>query len=301
MDLASLSETELLRLMIFFGAGGLIFALIFVTTFIIAVRRRAGKSKQRKTSVKTTRPPVQTKEKTMGLLKSTERKVTTVNETQKDDRIELLSVWVNPQTKEVSVKVNHRRYDALTDVTEKRVGKRILEGAAALLAFTRGIIATADGTKSLPIPTLSFSEIQMPQQTAINTPIEKVADNESTVDAVARQRFLDELEAQTQELNQSVSAPVPEKKSRWGLGRKKKEPEAPQSLLEPFNLVEQIDEILQQKLLAAGETRRIGIQSVPSGGMRIHVGNEIYNSLDEVADTDIKAIIQSAIKAWEAR
>ncbi len=307
MDIASLSQAELLKLIIYFGAGSVAFALIFIVTLVFSLRRRSAKAKLEKTLAQKTNLSAsvrQTEVKEgvdMGLLKSMGEKASGTTENKPvTSQVELLSIWLNPQTKEISVKVDHRQYTALTDVTERHIGQRILESAAALLAFTRGIIATADGTKSLPIPNVTISE--MPSSKKVDTPspaepVEKPLD----VDEVARQQFLQSLAEKERALNIVEPEPQPETKSRWSFGRKAKKPETPQSLLEPFNLVEQIDEILQQKLLMAGETRQIGIQSVPGGGMRIHIENEVYNSLDAVADADVKAMIQSAIKAWEAR
>ena len=306
MDIASLSESQLLQLIVFLGAGSVIFAFIFIVTVIFTLRRRTAKLKKEETTVQkkslqtTMQQTTITMGEDMGLLKSTGEKETVTPQQDNDmSRIELLSLWINPQTKEISVKVEDRYYAALTDVADRHIGQRILEGAAALLAFTHGIIATAEGTKTHSIPKVAMSEI--PQRTKVKEPPLAPAAENLDADEAARQQFLERLAAQEKSLTAVEPTPMPEKKLRWGFGRKDKKAETPQSLLEPFNLVEQIDEILQQKLLTVGETRRVSIQSIPSGGMRIHVGDKVYDSLDTVAEADIKAMIQSAIKTWEAR
>lgn len=306
MDIASLSQSQLLQLIVFLGASSVIFAVIFIVTVILTLRRRTAKLKKEETlvqkkSLQTAMPQTTiTMGEDMGLLKSTGEKETLRPQQENDtSRMELLSLWINPQTKEISVKVEDRYYAALTDIVDRHIGQRILESAAALLAFTRGIIATSEGTKTLPIPKVAMSEIA--QLAKVHEPPVAPAEENLDADEVARQQFLERLAAQEGSLNIVEPTPIPEKKLRWGFRRKNKTPETPQSLLEPFNLVEQIDEILQQKLLAVGETRQVSIQSVPSGGMRIHVGDKVYDALDAVAEADIKMIIQSAIKTWEAR
>jgi hypothetical protein len=75
-----------------------------------------------------------------------------------------------------------------------------------------------------------------------------------------------------------------------------------QSQLPTESLITQIDEILQEKLLAAPDiTDPVRLMEWPDKGMVVMVGMKKYEGVDEVPDQNIKAIIQSAVKEWEQR
>ncbi|MFQ5577793.1 MAG: hypothetical protein ACE5G8_12495, partial [Anaerolineae bacterium] len=71
--------------------------------------------------------------------------------------VELLRILAHPERGKIAVEVGGQRFSAISRVTERVTGQRILEVAAALLAFTGGLIATANGTKTLPAPTVKLT------------------------------------------------------------------------------------------------------------------------------------------------
>ena len=82
-----------------------------------------------------------------------------------------------------------------------------------------------------------------------------------------------------------------------GLGAK---PEAP--LETPgFSLADEIDSMLQQKLIAAGINTPVRITSGLDGLLQIDVQGRRFSAVDEVEPAQIKGIIQQAIQDWERR
>ncbi len=223
--------------------------------------------------------------------------------TASEKTVELLRVLMVENTRQIIVEVDGVRYKNLQAVVSRTIGQRILESAAALLNFTRGIIATADGTKSIPIPTVEITPWQTEQP---NTPVEAApaaaASGAVSADVLAqRQKFLEELDMQARSARQPVSPEPAQTTPRWGLGRRKAQEKKEEPVIAPFNLAEQIDEILQAKLLAQGIATEMKIHSVPGGGIRIQVGREYFDTVDAVTDSAAQALIQAAISEWERR
>ncbi|MBN2472528.1 MAG: hypothetical protein JXN59_17515 [Anaerolineae bacterium] len=69
----------------------------------------------------------------------------------------------------------------------------------------------------------------------------------------------------------------------------------------PLSIPEQIDAILQRKLIQSPEYsgRDIRISPSSSGGVQIQVGTDVYESVSEIADEGIRAFVESAIRDWE--
>lgn len=66
------------------------------------------------------------------------------------------------------------------------------------------------------------------------------------------------------------------------------------------NMIDQINAILEKKLLAAGGAPRgIRLISNATGGVRVYIGLKSY-SLDEVPDDEIRRFIREAVAEWEA-
>lgn len=76
-----------------------------------------------------------------------------------------------------------------------------------------------------------------------------------------------------------------------------RKPEAP-----PASIAAQIDEILQEKLVAEPAiTRAVRLLEIPGKGMVVMVGLDQYAGVDEVPDADVRALIHSAVAEWERR
>lgn len=68
------------------------------------------------------------------------------------------------------------------------------------------------------------------------------------------------------------------------------------------SIVEQIDDILQDKLLnSALRERGIKLMQTLDGGMTIYVGLDQYNEIDLIPDEEVVKIIRAAVQEWEQR
>ncbi len=76
--------------------------------------------------------------------------------------------------------------------------------------------------------------------------------------------------------------------------------EIPYSKLPNQSIVAQIDDVLQEKLRAAGRMDdAVRLMEWPNKGMVVMVGLEQYDSIDDVPDETIRAIIRAAVQEWE--
>ena len=71
--------------------------------------------------------------------------------------------------------------------------------------------------------------------------------------------------------------------------------------LKSRSIVMQIDDILQDMLTGTPLARRgIKLMEDPSRGVVVMVGSQRYEGIDSVPDAEVKAVIQNAVREWEA-
>lgn len=239
-------------------------------------------------------------------------------------RQELLRVLVDRTSGDIVVEVDGQPYEHISQVKERAIGQRILEVISLLLKFTGGMIATTSGFKTLPVPPAKLTGWPpQPQVTATPT---------SGPDMPAPEVNLSERLGQSEEVDQpseleqtrgtgrigdqesgtgtsglaSEQSPTstqpqeaPTEGRRGLLGRLTQ----PDTIPEPpdFNLADEIDTILQQKLVATGEGTPVKIDTGLDGRLRIQVQGKFFHAVDEVEPPHIKALIQDAVKEWERR
>lgn len=222
---------------------------------------------------------------------------------------ELLRLLRHPETGQLVVEVAGRRYNRLTDVTDKKVGQYVLKLAAHLLAFTNGMVATDAGVKSVYCPKVEEAPLPMPAAVpapaapgspAVATPAAKetrAAEPYSAGVAPARPN------PQPSPLipHQAPAAVEEEKIQRRGIFGFARPTTSGPTRLPMLNLAGQINEIVQARLqnspLAAGN--RVEIRDDPGGGIQIYVNNVTYSSPDDIPDGNIRELIKGAIKEWE--
>lgn len=76
-------------------------------------------------------------------------------------------------------------------------------------------------------------------------------------------------------------------------------PPAIASSLSSGSIVEQINEILQKKLMGTPWVGQVRLRDKLGGGTEVWVGTKHYESVEEVAETEVKALIRAAIAEWE--
>ncbi len=83
--------------------------------------------------------------------------------------------------------------------------------------------------------------------------------------------------------------------------REPPKPAAPETARRPLTMVQQINQILERKLRDLPEARRaVRLVESSSGSVRVYVGVDAYDSIDEVPDPEIRRLIQEAVAEWEA-
>jgi len=83
---------------------------------------------------------------------------------------------------------------------------------------------------------------------------------------------------------------------------KTKGPKVEQPAVASFSIVEQIDQILQDKLTGTPLAGRgIHLQESPEGGVMVWVGLQRFEGIDAVHDPEVKAAIRQAVEAWEKK
>lgn len=84
-----------------------------------------------------------------------------------------------------------------------------------------------------------------------------------------------------------------------GAAPKKLDPQKEFALL---SIVQQIDSVLQKKLLNTPlEDAGIRLQETPQGDLEVFVGLQKFTSIDDVTDEKIKSVIRNAIAEWESK
>ncbi len=69
-----------------------------------------------------------------------------------------------------------------------------------------------------------------------------------------------------------------------------------------LSMIGQIDAVLQWRLAASPLAKRgIRVAEAPGGGVRVEVGLEKFEAVDDVPDPEIKAFIKAAIAEWEKK
>ena len=231
---------------------------------------------------------------------------------QSSEPVELLRLLRDPVSGQLLVEIAGQRYAKLADITDRRIGQYILQVTAHLLAFTNGRIVTDAGMKSvynprvkeapLPIdgsaPSTPSPSAGTPAEETKEMPREEVPEDSppSLVPKPppeAEAAFLSSLETLPKEPD-----PTPQ---RGGLFRRAPKPAQTETAIPTLNLAEEINDIVQARLRysSLAENNRIEITGDYSGGIRIRVNDEFYNSPEEIPNPEVKELIQASIKEWE--
>lgn len=206
--------------------------------------------------------------------------------------VELLRLLRSPDGRLI-VEVAGRQYTRLADVTDKKTGQFILKLAACLLSFTNGMVVTPAGVRSFSLPPVTPPE-PMTAELPLPPRAEPPPPPPPSVPPAKSRPVLS-----TPPLSR-LSSPEPQPAPRRGslLGR----PPAPsKSILPPLNLADEINEIVQARLVASplAASTEIKITADPGGGIRINVNGQYYAAPDDVPNPEARELIKAAIKQWE--
>ena len=75
----------------------------------------------------------------------------------------------------------------------------------------------------------------------------------------------------------------------------------PGRTLDPLNLTDEIDRMVQQKLRERPDLagRRVRLANGLDGGLRIYVDDDVFEAVGDIADFKVREIIRDAIREWE--
>ena len=202
---------------------------------------------------------------------------------------EMMRVLRNPDTGRVMVEVEGRRYEHIREIEDAQVGRRVLWAIADLIRFTGGVAtnpqavrsasAAVDWEEGTPAPVPGTGRAWSPppaMSPAAMPPTSGAGASPPTSLSQSMRAFF-----------QRGFSPAPSGSA------------APA----PNSFVEQIEVILQRRLGALDTPlpHEVHIQSGPEQRLQIQVGREVYGSVDEVADPQVRALIQAAVSEWEQR
>jgi hypothetical protein len=197
---------------------------------------------------------------------------------------EVMRVLRDPESSRVYIEVGGRRYEHIREIEDAQVGRRVLWAIADLIRFTGGMATNPRAVHS------ATQEVAWDEEPRRDTPAKRAAWSPpapvlsgtstsepgptnvvQTMNAFFRRGF---------RLTPSTSA-----------------------LPEPGSFIEQIEEILQARLrdLDSPLSHEVHVSAGPEQRLQIRVGSEVYGSLDEVPDPQVRALIQAAVDEWERR
>ena len=186
-----------------------------------------------------------------------------------------------PPMGKLVVEVNQQRYEKLADISDENVKRLLLTAIGELIVFSDGYENLVQAGAAPPL---------VP---AAATPTEE---ERSLQDRQAQ--FLASLEAEKDKLESSQRS-----SSRFSTlaGVRPSVDSVPTTPAKSTNVVEQIDAILQRYLVLDPELaeRSIHLQQDASGGLRIRVDNNFYETPKDIEDPKIQMIIRRALKDWE--
>lgn len=75
----------------------------------------------------------------------------------------------------------------------------------------------------------------------------------------------------------------------------------PGRMLDPLNLTDNIDQMVQQKLRERPDLagRRVRLANGRDGGLRIYVDDDVFEAVSDITDFKVREIIRDAIREWE--
>jgi hypothetical protein len=194
-----------------------------------------------------------------------------------EGEVEVFRVLRVGQMKQLVVELDGRRYRQLAEIEDGPVGRRVLLAIQELIDF-----AGPYGQKALP-EMQRYSQTEAPQE-----------------ETAAQKAFLDELQKLPVE---EATAPKVDVVGFWrkGLGRSGRGGATDE--LQPFSIIDEIEELLQSRLAEVTDMagRSIHFGSDSAGELRIEVDGLLYGSPDEVPDEEVAVLLRSCIKAWEER
>jgi hypothetical protein len=222
---------------------------------------------------------------------------------------EVMSLLRDRVTGELIVEVEGKKYRALREIKDGRVGRQVLQTAADLVRFTevtqpqkRTQTQQTSYTSNVePVPTNSFPAPSTHLPTVATgmepgTPVPRTPAPPSV-----EQEFLESLSRQTPEKKEPAKiSPSPLEFFRRGFAARRTA-RLQDDLPSPHSFVKEIEDILQRfiRTYPSFVGQEVHVGTSPEGGIRIQVENDFYDTPDDIPNPEIRGLIKAAIQEWE--
>jgi hypothetical protein len=198
------------------------------------------------------------------------------------------------QTARILVEVGDERYAHIREISDAQVGRRVLWAIADLIRFTGGMAANAQAVRS--------AAQQSAQEQGLS--VSQDAEGQQTGEAVdvAHAPARPKVPAPSTPARPEPDIGAPHSISAFfqrGLQASTVSPALPG----PTSFVLEIEDILQEMVVQRTPplSEEVHVSTGPQNQLRVEVGGEVYGSVSEVPDPEIRTLIQAAVAEWEDR
>lgn len=230
---------------------------------------------------------------------------------------EVMRVIRDEQSGRVLVQVEGKQYTHIREITDARVGRRVLWAIADLVRFTGGMATNPQAVRSVAPQPAATEPAQVSEPAATSgSVLDRLAQPPASTPGPAPQTGgtapVAPVPATRPRTRPSYrpSVPVtPEEKPRQGYslvsyfrqGFERRGSTEPVSSSTSF--IDEIEEILQDHIARrpAPLPYEVHVRTGPDDALQIRVGSDIYGSPDEVPDPEIRELIRAAVSEWESR
>jgi hypothetical protein len=192
----------------------------------------------------------------------------------------------------------------LREIKDERIGRQVLQAAANLVHFT-GVIQAHDRARTSQPSSLSAAE-----PTATDSPpaLSTVALEEAppvprtpappSVEREFLQSLVQQRLPKEEETRKASLSPIEFFRRSFSARRRAR---VQGDIPSPLSFVEEIEEILQRFLRTYPSFigKEVHVGTAQSGGIRIQVEDEFYDTPDDIPDPEIRGILKAAIQEWE--
>jgi hypothetical protein len=202
------------------------------------------------------------------------------------DAIELLRVWRDISDGSLILEINGQRFTSLSDVRSADLERRFMNVVRDLVALVKA------GKGAPPSSTRVTQEARPAARPAARPTPEPVHRTDSEATTLPK--------LSTDEMPSMAPSDMFRQMSQIALGRKPETPEE-EPAPEPLSIPEQINALLQQRLRTMPEfaDREIEVQPSLGGMVIIKVDGQFFEGVGEVADDDVRALLQEVVREWE--
>ena len=207
------------------------------------------------------------------------------------DTVEVLRVWRDISDGTLILEVNGRRFSSMPDLRSAELERRFMNVVKELVALIKAGQGAAPKAQPSSQPQPQSSPRQpKPRPVAASTSVE--------ADEAAAQT---PRKLSTEEMPSMAPSDMFRQMGQLALGRKQESPEEEPVVVESLSIPEQIDALLQQRLQTLPEFvgREIEVQPSLGGLVIIKVDGKFYEGVGEVADDDVRALLQDVVREWE--